>query len=43
MKNESIIQVIQKMVQEGQSREKIVSTLKDLGVNDEQAKIIVDC
>ncbi|NMA44460.1 MAG: hypothetical protein GX950_01445 [Candidatus Diapherotrites archaeon] len=38
MKNESIIQVIQKMVQEGQSREKIVSTLKDLGVNDEQAK-----
>lgn len=38
MNNDSIIQVIQKMVQEGQPREKIVSTLKDLGVNDEQAK-----
>ncbi|HNV01134.1 MAG TPA: hypothetical protein PKK60_01760 [archaeon] len=38
MNNESIIQVIQKMVQEGQSREKIISSLRDLGVNDEQAK-----
>lgn len=38
MNNDSIIQVIQKMVQEGQSREKIVSTLRDLGVNEEQAK-----
>ncbi len=38
MVNESIIDVIQKMVQEGQSQETIISTLKDLGVNDEQAK-----
>ncbi len=38
MADESIIEVIQKMVQEGQSREKIVQTLRDLGVNDEQAK-----
>jgi len=37
-KQESIIDVIQKMVQEGQSREKILSTLKDLGVNEEQSK-----
>ena len=37
-KQESIIDVIQKMVQEGQSREKIISTLHDLGVNDEQSK-----
>ena len=35
---DSIIDVIQKMVQEGAPREKIISTLKDLGVNDEQAK-----
>ena len=35
---DSIIDVIQKMVQEGQPREKIVATLGDLGVNDEQAK-----
>lgn len=35
---DSIIEVIQKMVQEGQPREKIVSTLRDLGVNEEQAK-----
>lgn len=38
MNNDSIIQVIQKMVQEGQPREKIVSSLRDLGVNEEQAK-----
>lgn len=38
MADESIIEVIQKMVQEGQPREKIVQTLRDLGVNDEQAK-----
>jgi hypothetical protein len=38
MVSESIIQVIQKMVQEGQPREKIISTLQDLGVNEEQAK-----
>lgn len=36
--NDSIINVIQKMVQEGQPREKILGTLRDLGVNDEQAK-----
>ena len=35
---DSIIEIIQKMVQEGQPREKIIATLKDLGVNDEQAK-----
>jgi hypothetical protein len=35
---ESIIEIIQKMVQEGESQEKIVQTLKDLGVNEEQAK-----
>ncbi len=38
MASESIINIIQKMVQEGQPREKIVETLHDLGVNDEQAK-----
>lgn len=38
MVSESIIQVIQKMVQEGQPREKIIQTLQDLGVNEEQAK-----
>ena len=37
-KQESIIDVIQKMVQEGQSREKIISTLHELGVNEEQSK-----
>ncbi len=36
--NDSIINVIQKMVQEGQSRETILETLRDLGVNDEQSK-----
>lgn len=35
---ESIIEIIQKMVQEGESQEKIVQSLKDLGVNEEQAK-----
>ncbi len=35
---ESIIDIIQKMVQEGQPREKIIQTLHDLGVNDEQSK-----
>ena len=38
MHDESIINVIQKMVQEGQPREKIVQTLRDLGVEEEQAK-----
>ena len=38
MQDESIINVIQKMVQEGQPREKIVQTLQDLGVEEEQAK-----
>ena len=38
MQDESIINVIQKMVQEGQPREKIIQTLKDLGVEEEQAK-----
>lgn len=37
-RDDSIIEVIQKMVQEGQPREKIIQTLKDLGVNDDQAK-----
>ena len=37
-KTESIIDIIQKMVQEGQSSDKIVQTLHDLGVNDDQAK-----
>jgi len=36
--NESIIEVIQKMVQEGQPREKIIQTIKSLGVDEEQAK-----
>jgi len=35
---ESIIDIIQKMVQEGQPQEKIIQTLRDLGVNAEQAK-----
>jgi phosphotransferase system IIA component len=35
---ESIIEIIQRMVQEGQPREKIVQTLHDLGVNEDQAK-----
>jgi len=35
---DSIINVIQKMVQEGQPREKIIQTLRDLGVEEEQAK-----
>jgi len=38
MQDESIINVIQKMVQEGQPRERIVQTLRDLGVEEEQAK-----
>jgi len=38
MQDGSIINVIQKMVQEGQPREKIVQTLQDLGVEEEQAK-----
>jgi hypothetical protein len=37
-KQESIIEVIQKMVQEGQPREKILDTLHDLGVGEDQAK-----
>lgn len=35
---QSIIDIIQKMVQEGQPREKILATLRDLGVNEEQSK-----
>ncbi|MCX6803168.1 MAG: hypothetical protein NTY48_01205, partial [Candidatus Diapherotrites archaeon] len=35
---ESIIDVIQRMVQEGQPREKIISTLYSLGVSDDQSK-----
>jgi predicted Zn-dependent protease with MMP-like domain len=35
---ESIIEIIQKMVQEGESQEKIIQSLRDLGVNEEQAK-----
>jgi hypothetical protein len=38
MADESIIEVIQKMVQEGQPREKILQTLNDLGVSEEQSK-----
>jgi len=34
----SIIQIIQDMVKEGESEEKIVSTLKELGVEPEKAK-----
>ncbi len=36
--DDSIIEIIQKMVQEGQSREKIIQTLQDLGVTEEQSK-----
>jgi len=36
-KSDSIIEVIQKMVQDGEPREKILQTLNDLGVKDEQA------
>jgi hypothetical protein len=36
-KSESIIEIIQRMVQEGQPREKIIQTLRDLGVNQDQA------
>ncbi|HZX19717.1 MAG TPA: hypothetical protein VFF13_01740 [archaeon] len=36
--NASIIDIIQKMVKEGESEEKIVKTLKDLGVDQEKAK-----
>jgi phosphotransferase system IIA component len=38
MVSDSIIDIIQKMVQEGQPREKIIETLHSLGVDDEQAK-----
>jgi phosphotransferase system IIA component len=38
MVNDSIIDIIQKMVQEGQPREKIIETLHSLGVDDEQSK-----
>jgi len=38
MQDGSIINVIQKMVQEGQPQEKIIQTLRDLGVEEEQAK-----
>ena len=38
----SIIDIIQKMVQEGQPQEKILQTLKDLGVNG-TIKEVVDC
>ena len=38
MADESVINVIQRMVQEGQSREAILHTLNDLGVEDDQAK-----
>ncbi|MFH1391312.1 MAG: hypothetical protein ABIH20_03315 [Candidatus Diapherotrites archaeon] len=34
----SIIEIIEKMVREGESEEKIISTLKDLGVEPEKAK-----
>ncbi len=36
--NDSIINVIQKMVQEGEPREKIIKTLAGLGVDQEKAK-----
>jgi predicted phage tail protein len=38
MKEASIIEIIQKMVREGESEEKIIQTLKDLGVEPEKAK-----
>jgi hypothetical protein len=38
MANESIIEVIQKMVQEGQPQEVILKTMYDLGVEEAQAK-----
>ncbi len=34
----SIIEIIQKMIREGESEEKIVRTLKDLGVEEKKAK-----
>jgi hypothetical protein len=37
-KQDSIIEIIQKMVRDGESRDKIVQTLIDLGVSEEQAK-----
>ncbi len=40
-KSDSIIEVIQKMVQDGEPREKILQTLNDLGVKDEQATRLV--
>ena len=36
--DESIIEIIQKMVQEGEPQEKIIQTLRDLGVAEEQAQ-----
>lgn len=38
MKETSIIEIIQKMVKAGEPEEKIISTLKDLGVEPEKAK-----
>jgi SMC interacting uncharacterized protein involved in chromosome segregation len=37
-KTASIIQIIQEMIKKGESEEKIISTLKDLGITEEQAK-----
>ncbi|MCR4368994.1 MAG: hypothetical protein NUV67_03755 [archaeon] len=37
-KESSIIEIIQKMVRDGESEEKIVKTLKDLGVEPDKAK-----
>ncbi len=34
----SIIEIIEKMVREGESEEKIVQTLKDLGIPQDKAK-----
>jgi hypothetical protein len=36
--NKSIIEIIQKMVQEGQTNEEIIKTLEGLGVNKDQSK-----
>ena len=36
--DESIIKVIQRMVQAGESRESIIKALRELGVSEEQAK-----
>jgi len=37
-KEASIIEIIEKMVREGESEERVLSTLKDLGVDSEKAK-----